>query len=80
MDLQLHPLPTSSFINSNQPAPRPGPLTTATKKGKEAIARKGRAAPTTKKDGPVKGKKGGANAKTKKVAGANNIASEHAAP
>jgi hypothetical protein len=55
-------------------------LTTTTKKGKEAIARKGRAAPTTKKDGPVKGKKGGANAKTKKVAGANNIASEHAAP
>jgi hypothetical protein len=55
-------------------------LTTATKKDKEVIARKGRATPATKKDGPVKGKKGGANAKTKKTAGANNIASEHVAP
>jgi len=57
MNLQLHPLPTSSFIDSNQPTARPGPMTTATKKGKEVMARKGRAVQKIK-DGQVKGRKG----------------------
>jgi hypothetical protein len=56
MNLQLHPLPTSSFIDSNQPAARPGPMTTVTKQGKEAMARKEKSVPKIM-DGPVKGKR-----------------------
>ena len=78
MNLQLHPLPTSSFIDSNQPAARPSTMTTTTKKGKEVMARKGRAVQKIK-DGQVKGKKGTTNAKTKKVGGGSHMDSEHGA-
>jgi hypothetical protein len=78
MNLQLHPLPTSSFIDSNQPAARPGPMTTATKQGKEAMARKGKLVLKIM-DGPVKGKKGAANAKIKKIGGGGHMDSEHGA-
>ena len=53
-------------------------MTTTTKKGKEVMARKGRAVQKIK-DGQVKGKKGAANAKTKKASGGGHMDSEHGA-
>jgi len=38
-DTNHGPLPDCSFIASNQPVPRPAPLTTATKKGKATAKR-----------------------------------------
>lgn len=66
MDQVFQPLPTSSFIDSNQPAARLGPLTTATNKGRGVLK---------SKDGIVKGKKGTTKAKTNKTYGGSNLTS-----
>ncbi|WVZ62371.1 hypothetical protein U9M48_012129, partial [Paspalum notatum var. saurae] len=55
------PLPDSVFIDSNRPLPRPAPLTTATKQGRNT-ARKMNGAPPKKKGAPLK-KKGVPRAK-----------------
>ena len=61
------PLPDCDFIQSNLPAARPGPQTTATKEGRAQIKKKPRKnpAPEKKKQHPAAGRKKKATAARK---------------
>ena len=59
----MGPSPDSQFILTNQPVQRPQPLTTSTKAGKAAIARKRKLA-TQKNDGEGAKKKSRATKKS----------------
>ena len=56
---RVEPLPNCDFIQSNLPAPRPGPSTTATKEGRAKMTKKARKnpAPEKKKKQPPAGRK-----------------------